>query len=72
MAFDFRMADHDRRREAMKRQRSQAIEDLNANHEMGIDRIRERVVEEIKEGDLAALLHDLSLCYLANCTARAA
>ncbi|KAK9940194.1 hypothetical protein M0R45_016865 [Rubus argutus] len=66
------MADHDRRREAMKRQRSQAREDLNANHEMGIDRIRERVVEEIKEGDLAALLHDLSLCYLANCTARAA
>lgn len=72
MVFDFRMADHDRRREAMKRQRSQAREDLNANHEMGIERIRERVVEEIKEGDLAALLHDLSLCYLANCTAKAA
>lgn len=56
----------------MKRQRSKAREDLNANHEMGIERIRERVVEEIKEGDLAALLHDLSLCYLANCTAKAA
>ncbi|KAM5584013.1 hypothetical protein ABKV19_003735 [Rosa sericea] len=66
------MADHDRRREAMKKQRSRAREELNANQEMGIERIRERVAEEIMDGDLAALLHDLSLCYLVNCTAKAA
>ncbi|PRQ33688.1 hypothetical protein RchiOBHm_Chr5g0060411 [Rosa chinensis] len=66
------MADHDRRREAMKKQRSRAREELNANQELGIDRIRGRVAEEIMDGDLAALLHDLSLCYLANCIAKAA
>ncbi|XP_050370756.1 uncharacterized protein LOC126788789 [Argentina anserina] len=66
------MADHDRRREAMKKQRSRAREELNANQEMGIERIRERVGEEITDDDLAALLHDLSLCYLANSIAKAA
>nr|XP_011457320.1 PREDICTED: uncharacterized protein LOC101309899 [Fragaria vesca subsp. vesca] len=66
------MADHDRRREAMKKQRSRAREELNANREMGAERIRERVTEEIIDGDLAALLRDLSLCYLANCIAKAA
>ncbi|KAA8550428.1 hypothetical protein F0562_002112 [Nyssa sinensis] len=66
------MADHDRRRDSMKKQKSQAREALNTDQEMGI---HERVLEEIREGkvagDLADVLHDLSYMCLA-CTAKAA
>lgn len=70
------MADHDRRREAIKRQRSRAREELHANQEMATFGNLERVLlGEIKEGefdgDLAAVLHDLAHCYLAS-TAKAA
>lgn len=59
----------------MKRQRSQSLEAPHANQEMGTHRFIERVLAEIKEGevdgDLAGLLHDLAHIYL-SCTAKAA
>ncbi|KAB1226205.1 hypothetical protein CJ030_MR1G029178 [Morella rubra] len=71
-----RMADHDRRREAIKRQRSRAREELHANQEMAnLGNLERVLLGEIKEGefdgDLAAVLHDLAHCYLAS-TAKAA
>ncbi|KAM1040344.1 hypothetical protein FF1_029592 [Malus domestica] len=74
LTFSKEMADHDRRREAMKRKRSQARAALHANQEVGFEGTSERVAtEEIKEddGDLATALHDLCCSYLA-CTAKAA
>ncbi|KAG6631699.1 hypothetical protein I3843_13G093900 [Carya illinoinensis] len=74
LSFSKEMADHDRRREAIKRQRSQSLAEPHANQEMGTQRFIERVLAEIKEGeagDLAGLLHDLAHIYLA-CTAKAA
>ncbi|XP_040992260.1 uncharacterized protein LOC121239170 [Juglans microcarpa x Juglans regia] len=77
LSFSMEMADHDRRREAIKRQRSQSLAEPHANQEMGTQRFLERVLAEIKEGevevdgDLAGLLHDLTHIYLA-CTAKAA
>uniref|UniRef100_A0A2N9FRV5 Uncharacterized protein n=1 Tax=Fagus sylvatica TaxID=28930 RepID=A0A2N9FRV5_FAGSY len=69
------MADHDRRREAIKRQRSQGEEQVHANSDMGTWGNHERVIGEIKEGevdeDLAGVLNDLSCSYLA-CIAKAA
>ncbi|KAK9279966.1 hypothetical protein L1049_013650 [Liquidambar formosana] len=69
------MADHDRRREAMKKQRSQAREGLHANQDMGMQRNYERVLEEmIKEGEIEDGVddqHDLSNSCLP-CTAKAA
>ncbi|OMP09727.1 hypothetical protein COLO4_05193 [Corchorus olitorius] len=71
-----RMADHERRREAMKKQRSKAGEVLHANQEMGIHGNFERVIEEIMEGedeDGATVLQDLSCsCLASTCTAKAA
>ena len=43
------MADHDRRREAMKKKISQARERLHTNQEMGTGRNSGRVVGQIKE-----------------------
>lgn len=68
------MADHDRRREAMKKQRSRS-RCQHANQEMGIERNRVREAGEIKEGevdgDLACVLLDPSnIC--SSCTAKAA
>lgn len=45
-----RMADHDRRREAMKKKISQARERVNTDQEMRVGRNYGRVVEQIKEG----------------------
>ncbi|XP_031265545.1 uncharacterized protein LOC116123970 [Pistacia vera] len=66
------MADHDRRREAMKKQRSRG---RHANQEMGMERNHAREVVEITEGevdeDLACVLQDLyNIC--SSCTAKAA
>ncbi|KAK2968965.1 hypothetical protein RJ640_012419 [Escallonia rubra] len=71
------MADHDRRREAMKkRHKSQSREVLPADQEMGLVRNHERVVGEIREGeiegDLAGIVLDLSYRCLQACTAKAA
>ncbi|XWS73740.1 hypothetical protein CRYUN_Cryun02cG0154600 [Craigia yunnanensis] len=70
-----RMADHDNRREAMKKQRSKASESLHANQEMGVQENFERVVEEIMEaevdGNRATVFQDMSCSCLA-CTAKAA
>uniref|UniRef100_A0A7N2KPV5 RNase H type-1 domain-containing protein n=1 Tax=Quercus lobata TaxID=97700 RepID=A0A7N2KPV5_QUELO len=44
------MADHDRRREAIKRQRSQARKELHANQDLGTRGNHERVFGEINEG----------------------
>ncbi|KAK3036840.1 hypothetical protein RJ639_031318 [Escallonia herrerae] len=70
------MADHDRRREAMKRHKSQSREVLHADQEKGLVRSHERVVGEIREGeidgDLAAVVHDLSYKCPQACTAKAA
>ncbi|XVE59784.1 hypothetical protein DITRI_Ditri05aG0075000 [Diplodiscus trichospermus] len=71
------MADHDRRREAMKKQKSRASESLHANQEMGIQEKIERVVEETMEaevdGDGATVFQDLSCsCLPCSCTAKAA
>ncbi|EEF36028.1 uncharacterized protein LOC8286015 [Ricinus communis] len=59
------MVDHDRRREAIKKQRSQARQGLHANQELAISRNLETVLENIQEGevdeDLASFLQDLSL-----------
>ncbi|KAK7854658.1 hypothetical protein CFP56_031510 [Quercus suber] len=69
------MADHDRRREAIKRQRSQAREELHANQDLGTRGNHERVFGEIKEGevggDLACVFNDLSHTN-SPCTAKAA
>ncbi|CAL5426557.1 unnamed protein product [Camellia sinensis] len=66
------MEDHDRRREAMRKQKGEAREVTHANQEMGIVRSHERDLEESREGevdgDLAGLLHDLGF----SCTAKAA
>ncbi|OMO71217.1 hypothetical protein CCACVL1_18352 [Corchorus capsularis] len=69
------MADHERRREAVKKQRSKAGEILHANQEMGIHGNFERVIEEIMEGevDRDGVLQDLSCsCLASSCTAKAA
>ncbi|KAM1553677.1 hypothetical protein ACFX1Z_006529 [Malus domestica] len=76
LTFSKEMVDHDRRREAMRRKRSQARAALRANQEVGFEVRSERVAEEeIKfdddDGDLATALHDLCCSYLA-CTATAA
>ncbi|XWS71321.1 hypothetical protein CRYUN_Cryun03dG0128100 [Craigia yunnanensis] len=69
------MADHDRRREAIKKQRSRASESLHANQEMGVQENFEIVVEEIMEsevdGDRATVFQDMSCSCLAS-TAKAA
>lgn len=65
-----RMADHDRRREAMKRKISQARESVHTNQEMGIGRNYGREVEQIKEGEVDED-HDHYRPCLA-CTAKAA
>ncbi|CBI16279.3 hypothetical protein VitviT2T_007998 [Vitis vinifera] len=64
------MADHDRRREAMKRKISQARESVHTNQEMGIGRNYGREVEQIKEGEVDED-HDHYRPCLA-CTAKAA
>lgn len=70
------MADHDRRREAMKnKQRSRGRGGVHANQAMGIDGNCVREVTEITEGevdeDLAYVLRDLfDIC--SSCTAKAA
>ncbi|KAL4610233.1 hypothetical protein ACB092_08G037000 [Castanea dentata] len=69
------MADHDRRREAIKRQISQAREELHANQDLGTRGNHERVFGEINEGevdgDLACVFNDLSHTN-SPCTAKAA
>lgn len=68
------MADHDLRREAIKRQRSQAREELHANQDLGTRGNHERVFGEINEGeggDLACVFNDLSHTN-SPCTAKAA
>ncbi|XVF47128.1 hypothetical protein PTKIN_Ptkin03bG0084200 [Pterospermum kingtungense] len=69
------MADHDRRREAMKKQRSRGSESPHANQEMGVEESFEGTVEEIMEaevdGDQATVFQVLSCSCLA-CTAKAA
>ncbi|CAB4282845.1 unnamed protein product [Prunus armeniaca] len=62
------MADHDRRREAMKCQRSQARVELHTNQELGFERSSGSVRDEIREGGLD---EDLCCSYLAY-TAKAA
>ncbi|KAK3028158.1 hypothetical protein RJ639_038682 [Escallonia herrerae] len=70
------MADHDRRREAMKRHKSQSREVLHVDQEMGLVRNHERIVGESREGeiegDLAAIVRELSYRCLQACTAKAA
>ncbi|GAV62072.1 hypothetical protein CFOL_v3_05596 [Cephalotus follicularis] len=69
------VADHERRRRVIKKQRSQARKGLLENLEMRIQRNSERELVEIKEdeveGDLASVLQDFSYGCLA-CTAKAA
>ncbi|XP_021278767.1 uncharacterized protein LOC110412540 [Herrania umbratica] len=69
------MADHDHRREAMKKQRSRVSESLHADREMGIQENFETAVEQIMEGEVdgdgAIVLQDLSCSCLAY-TAKAA
>lgn len=72
------MADHDRRREAMRKQRSEARKSVHGNQEVGNQRNFERVVDvnnnnnkgEV-DGDPAGGLRDLSYSCLP-CTAKAA
>ncbi|XAR60469.1 hypothetical protein NMG60_11033868 [Bertholletia excelsa] len=63
------MADHDRRREAMRKQKGEATEGLNANlnQELGFGRNTEGIREGAADGDL----HDQSYVGLV-CTAKAA
>ncbi|GFZ20486.1 hypothetical protein Acr_28g0011910 [Actinidia rufa] len=66
------MADHDLRREAMKKQKRKIC---HGNHDLGIARNHERETGEIKDGeidrDLAGLLNDLIYMIWA-CPAKAA
>ncbi|TXG73889.1 hypothetical protein EZV62_002468 [Acer yangbiense] len=72
------MADHDLRREAMKKKKkTQRSEVLHRNLEMGIQTNFE--TEQLQQAflvvddeDLACLLQDLSNICLSNCTAKAA
>ncbi|KAK6936010.1 hypothetical protein RJ641_033040 [Dillenia turbinata] len=71
------MADHDRRRRAMKRQRSEARGNFHADQEIGVEENHVRVLEEIREGeiddDLSSVLRDLLLFHPCwACTAKAA
>ena len=71
-----RIADHDLRREAIRRQRSQARGELHLHAYQEMNTQLERVAGEIEEGeevngDLAGVLHHLARSYLA-CTAKAA
>ncbi|XP_062083526.1 uncharacterized protein LOC133789822 [Humulus lupulus] len=50
-SFSKEMVDHDQRREAMKRQRSEAGDGQNANQEMGFQRVSEIFIEEIGSDD---------------------
>ncbi|ONI00573.1 hypothetical protein PRUPE_6G096000, partial [Prunus persica] len=75
LTFSKEMADHDRKREAMKRQRSQARAELHTNQELGFERSSGSVGDKNMEGgvdeDLASVLHDMCCSYLA-CTAKVA
>ena len=62
------MADHDRRRKAMRKQRSLAREGVHANQEMGTLRNFERDFVGDLDDDI---MHDLSHSYLGS-TAKAA
>lgn len=70
------MADHDLRREAMKKQKSQSGGVSEADQEMGMQRNVERVTGEMREGedveDLAKIVHMLSHICLLPCSAKAA
>ncbi|PIA54072.1 hypothetical protein AQUCO_00900564v1 [Aquilegia coerulea] len=72
-AFSMEIADHDLRRESMKRHRSQAREGFVANRNMGIERnyVRRDLMKEIKEGEISGDLDNLS-CNYVGCTAKAA
>ncbi|WJX44209.1 hypothetical protein P8452_31214 [Trifolium repens] len=66
------MADHDRRRKAMRKQRS-----VHANQEKGTQTNNDDFVVEIKGGhhdqeDLDEILHQLSRTYLTGLSAKAA
>jgi hypothetical protein len=66
------MADHDRRRKAMRKQRS-----VHANQEKGTQTNNDDLVVEIKGGhhdqeDLDEILHQLSRTYLTGLSAKAA
>ncbi|KAJ1424313.1 hypothetical protein SESBI_11759 [Sesbania bispinosa] len=70
LALSKEMADHDRRRKAMRRrQRSQAREGLHANQE-NTNTERDSFLED--EGDLDDILHDLSHAHHLGLTAKAA
>lgn len=71
------MADHDRRREAMRKQKSGARKGVHANQEVGNQRNNERGVEDNGKGEVdedpAGGLHDLSYyTWCLACTAKAA
>ncbi|WJX50278.1 hypothetical protein P8452_36605 [Trifolium repens] len=70
LALSKEMADHDRRRKAMRKQRS-----VHANQEKGTQRNNDDFVVEIKGGDqedLDEILHQLSRTYLTGLSAKAA
>ncbi|EXB98565.1 hypothetical protein L484_014409 [Morus notabilis] len=72
LTFSKDMADHDLRREAMKKHRSRGGEGVHANQEVGFQRLCERLLGQIKrEADSDELLRDLSHSGLA-CIAKAA
>lgn len=76
LSFSKEMADHDLRREAMKRQKSQAREVFGADQEMGMQGNVERVTGEMREGedveDPAKIVQMLSRICLLPCSAKAA
>ncbi|KAJ1381709.1 hypothetical protein SESBI_44894 [Sesbania bispinosa] len=73
LALSKEMADHDRRRKAIRRrQRSQAREGLHANQEKGTHTNSERDSFVEDEGDLDDILHDLSHAHHLGLTAKAA
>ncbi|KAK6926822.1 hypothetical protein RJ641_008541 [Dillenia turbinata] len=76
-SLSIEMADHDRRRKAIKKQRSEARENFHADQGIGVQQHHVRVLEEIREGeidgDLASVIHDLLLFHpCLACTAKAA
>ncbi|KAF5192638.1 hypothetical protein FRX31_017775 [Thalictrum thalictroides] len=71
LAFSMEIADHDLRRESIKKHRSQTRQGFVANRNMGTERNFVRELKKIKQDEISEDLNNLS-CSYRGCTAKAA